>query len=108
MYITFFPLFVVLQQPTSARAVWIIGKDSFHICWTSTLPQGSYYRILNSQYEELNRTAHDVNQPTYSINTTSQHSIADTFVLIQAVSFMQMQTLPSRPFRVNLSGQLKL
>ena len=82
----------------------IIGENAFHMCWTSTLPQNSYYRILNSSYEVLDRVT---DSGLNSITIPSQHRGADDFVLIQVISSMLMQVLPSRPFRVNISGQLK-
>ena len=80
------------------------------MCWkypASILLQGSYYRILNSQYDELSRTIiheSDMNKQSYTLNIVAQHNSVD-FVLIQAVSSAQMQELPSRPHKINVSGQ---
>ena len=99
--ISYFPLSIVLQQPTSAYAVWIAGKDSFHMCWndsTSMLPQGSYYyfRILNSHYEEIHNTTDDF------IDLDGQRNSID-FVSIQVL--VPSGHLPSRPIKINVSGQ---
>lgn len=101
------PLPAALQTPTSARAVWIIGKDSFHICWNyliSSLPQVSHFRILNSRYEEINNIADGLNKPSYYIDIAGQRSGVD-FVLVQVVPPVQMQKLPTRPLKISVSGQ---
>ena len=101
------PLSAALKSPTSARAVWIVGKDSFHICWnypTSSLPQVSHFRILNNHYEEISNITDGLNESNYYIDIAGQRSSVN-FVFLQAVPPVQMQKLPIRPLKTSVSGQ---
>ena len=105
MVLYILPLSAVLQSPSSAHAVWIIGMDSFHICWNYPIaspPQVSHFRILNSHYKEINNIADGLNESHYCIDIAGQRSSVD-FVSIQAVPLIQK--LPTRPLKINVSGQ---
>ena len=102
-----YAFFAVLQAPTFAQAVWIIGSDAFHVCWSypaSALQDGSSYRIMNTQYDELISVNHDMNNSSYSIDITGECNGVDNFILIQVLPSTQMETFPSKPVRVNVSG----
>lgn len=74
------------------------------MCWNypaSALPRMSTYRIIDSQYDEL---INDLNNSNYSIDIVGQHNSVDNFVLIQVLPSTQIQSFPSKPLRVNVSG----
>ena len=93
----------------SAHAVQIIGKNSFQMCWDypmSILQQGSYYRILNSEYVKVNQASYDKTNLSFSNDIFGQHSnVNRSYVFLQVVPSATMQDLPSRPIRVDISGQ---
>jgi hypothetical protein len=100
---------IVLQQPTSPQAVQIIGENSFQMCWDypmSVLQQGSYYHVLNSQYAKVDQMPYNQRNLSFSNVIFGQHSnINHSYVFIQVVPSATMQDLPSRPIRVDISGQ---
>ena len=74
------------------------------MCWDypmSVLQQGSHYRILNNGYAEVDQTPYDLSNSSFSEDIIGQHS---NIVLLQVVPSAQMQALPSKPIRVNVSG----
>lgn len=93
----------------SAHAVQIIGENSFQMCWDypmSVLQQGSYYRVLNSEYAEVEQTSYNLTNSSFSNDIFGQHSnINRSYVFLQVVPSATMQGLPSRLIRVDISGQ---
>lgn len=75
----------------------------------SVLQEGSYYRILNSHYAEVDRTPYYnkiMTNLSFPKDIIGQYSnINHRYVFIQVVHSAKMQDLPSRPFRANVSGQ---
>jgi hypothetical protein len=70
------------------------------------MKQGSYYHILNSQYAKVDQKPYNQRNLSFSNDIVVQHSnINHSHVYIQVVPSATMQDLPSRPIRVDISGQ---